>query len=338
MKAPMPDNEKARIEALRSLDILDTAPEKEFDDITFLASHICQTPIALITLIDETRQWFKSKIGLEIGETHRDSAFCAHAIAPSSPEIFLVGDASTDARFAENPLVVSEPKIRFYAGAPLLLAPGNEALGTICVIDREPRELTGGQIEALEALARQVSAQLKLRQVSAQLAEANKKLQSLTLTDDLTGLFNRRGFLFHAEQQLKLNRTPRGSSGLLLVYADMDKLKPINDCFGHNEGSAAIVEIGKMLKRSFRESDIIARLGGDEFIVLAINADNESARLIAARIQENIDRHNEKSAKPYELGLSVGAVLIEPNDKTALEELVARADAAMYKNKQSKRR
>ena len=336
MKPPMPVNEKARLKALRSLNILDTAPEEDFDDITFLASHICRTPIALITLVDENRQWFKSKIGIDVQETSRDSAFCAHVIAPSSPEIFLVGDALRDERFAENPLVTGEPRIRFYAGAPLLTA-GNEALGTICVIDREPRELTEDQKKALEALARQVSTQLKLRQLSAQFAEANQELQGLSLTDDLTGLLNRRGFMFHAEQQLKLNRTPRGSTGLVLVYADMDGLKQTNDVYGHGEGSAAIAAIGEILKQSFRQSDIIARLGGDEFTVLAINADKEGGRLVAARLQEKISERNEKDGKPYDLGLSVGTILIEPGDKTPIEELMAQADAAMYENKASKR-
>lgn len=336
MKAPMPDNEKARLNALHSLEILDTAPEEVFDDITLLASRICETPIALITLIDEQRQWFKSKIGLNITETDRESAFCAHAIAPSSPEIFLVRDTLNDERFAANPLVVSEPNIRFYAGVPLV-ASGEEALGTICVIDRQPRQLTERQIESLQALARQVSALLKLRQVSAQLAQANKEMQSLSLTDELTGLFNRRGFMFHAEQQFKLNRTPRGANGLLLLYADLDELKQINDCYGHHEGSAAITAIGEILKQTFRDSDVVARLGGDEFTVLAINADEDSDRLVAARLEENINKSNEKSGKPYKLTLSVGVVVINPNNKTSIEKLMMQADLAMYKNKQSKR-
>lgn len=332
----MPVNEKARLKTLRSLKILDTAPEADFDDIAFLASHICQTPIALITLVDENRQWFKSKIGLDAQETSRDSAFCAHAIAPSSPEIFLVGDALRDERFAENPLVTGEPRIRFYAGAPLM-TDANEALGTICVIDRQPRELTEDQKKALEALARQVSTHLKLRKLSAQFAVANEELQGLSLTDDLTGLLNRRGFMFHAEQQLKLNRTPRGSTGLVLVYADMDGLKQTNDVYGHNEGSAAICAIAGILKQSFRQSDIIARLGGDEFTVLAINADREGGRLVAARLQKKITERNDKDQKPYKLDLSVGTILIKPGDETPIEELMARADAAMYENKQSKR-
>jgi GAF domain-containing protein len=131
-----------------------------FDDVTFLAAHICHTPIALITLIDSTRQWVKARVGTDVSETPRDVAFCSHAIA--SRETLVVPDALEDDRFARNPLVTGEPKIRFYAGAPLLVQEGH-ALGTLCVVDREPRHLTERQQEALEALSRQVMILLELR-------------------------------------------------------------------------------------------------------------------------------------------------------------------------------
>src|SRR6266446_7217168 len=151
-----PDNEKQRLETLRGYEILDTEPEASFDDLTFLASYLCETPVALISLVDADRQWFKSKVGVSLLETSRDIAFCASAIL--QPDVFIVPDASQDERFAENPLVVSEPKIRFYAGATLMA--DGEALGTLCVIDQVPRELSPDQLEALRALGRQVQAQL----------------------------------------------------------------------------------------------------------------------------------------------------------------------------------
>jgi GAF domain-containing protein len=154
-----PDNEKQRLETLRGYEILDTEPEAAFDDLTLLASFVCQTPVALISLIDADRQWFKSKVGVSISETSRDIAFCASAIL--QPDIFIVPDASQDQRFAKNPLVVAEPKIRFYAGATLMT--GGQALGTLCVIDRVPRELSPEQLEVLRALSRQVLGQLELR-------------------------------------------------------------------------------------------------------------------------------------------------------------------------------
>jgi PAS domain S-box-containing protein len=160
MEAPLPENEAARLEALCQLQILDTAPEAGFDDLTRLVAHICGTPTALVSLIDANRQWFKSKVGLEASETPRSLAFCAHAIL--QPDILIIPDALADKRFATNPLVTNPPHIRFYAGVPLITAEGL-ALGTLCAIDYVPRQLEPQQVEALRALARQVVAQLELR-------------------------------------------------------------------------------------------------------------------------------------------------------------------------------
>ncbi|MEP1059399.1 response regulator [Stenomitos frigidus AS-A4] len=156
----MPTNELARQQVLLECKILDTKPEKAFDDITRLAAYICQAPIALVSLIDAERQWFKSKVGLEASQTHRDLAFCAHAVLQS--KIFIVPDALEDDRFARNPLVTGAPYIRFYAGVPLITVDGY-AMGTLCIIDTVPRQLSAEQIDALYVLAQQVIKQLELR-------------------------------------------------------------------------------------------------------------------------------------------------------------------------------
>jgi GAF domain-containing protein len=169
MQTVKPRNEETRLATLEKYAILDTDPELAFDDLTLLASFVCKTPIALISLIDEKRQWFKSRVGISISETSRDVAFCSDAIMQS--DIFVVPDAMEDERFRNNPLVTSEPYIRFYAGAPLITEDGH-ALGTLCVIDQKPRELEAGEREALQALSRLVLAQLEFRRNLMLLKEA----------------------------------------------------------------------------------------------------------------------------------------------------------------------
>jgi GAF domain-containing protein len=170
MGAPMmSSNDAARVDALQKYAILDSEPEQAFDDLTLLASYVCKTPMALISLVDEDRQWFKAKVGISATETSRDIAFCSTAI--QQQDVFVVPDALQDERFRTNPLVVSEPNIRFYAGAPLINEDGY-ALGTLCVIDRTPRVLGSDQEAALKALSRLVLMQMEFRRNLLLLKEA----------------------------------------------------------------------------------------------------------------------------------------------------------------------
>ena len=175
MTAPVARDEAKRLKVLWEYEILDTVPEEVFDDLTELAARICEAPIALISLVDEDRQWFKSRVGVTLTETSRDISFCAHAI--QQHDLFIIPDATKDARFAANPLVVSDPKIRFYAGAPLV-TPDGHALGSLCVIDKEPRQLRQEQQQALRVLARHVMTQLELRRHAKDLAEAHKSREA----------------------------------------------------------------------------------------------------------------------------------------------------------------
>jgi GAF domain-containing protein len=186
-----PANEEARVMALEKYAILDTDPERAFDDLTLLASFVCKTPIALISLVDEDRQWFKSRVGIKASETSRDIAFCSTAILQT--DVFVVPDALEDERFRDNPLVVSDPNIRFYAGAPLINEDGY-ALGTLCVVDRSPRDLAPDQKDALKALSRLVLGQMEFRRNLLLLKEA--------LTDRTKEEHERQRELVHVQETL----------------------------------------------------------------------------------------------------------------------------------------
>ena len=171
---PLPPNEKERARTLKLYKVLDTGAEKTLDDLTQLAASICGTPMALISLIDDNRQWFKSKVGLEGSETPRETAFCAHAILDD--HVMIVEDATRDSRFADNPAVIEAPNVRFYAGAPLKVADGSN-LGTLCVIDRQPRRLSAFQLKALETLRHAVVTQLELRRAIDDFQAVQKMLR-----------------------------------------------------------------------------------------------------------------------------------------------------------------
>lgn len=176
MKAPIPGNESQRLAALREYFILDTAVEKAFDEICHLSAFLCAAPMSFISLVDQNRQWFKARVGVESTETPRDISFCAHTIMKDQPNI--VPDATCDPRFADSPLVTGEPHIRFYAGFPLL-NPEGFAVGALCAADRVPRTLSAEQRQGMEVLARQVIALMEVRRISRQLTETLQKVQSL---------------------------------------------------------------------------------------------------------------------------------------------------------------
>lgn len=204
MKASLPPRESARIEALRQYRILDTPSEQSYDDITALAAFICDVPIALISLVDSDRQWFKSKVGLDVNETSRDVSFCAHALLDVNT--MIVNDTLRDKRFENNPLVTCAPNIRFYAGVPLT-TPEGHPIGTLCVIDYKPRELSEEQTKTLAALARQVVMQLELKRTSAQLADALDKIKLMEglipICSYCKGIRNDKGYWSTVEKFIK---------------------------------------------------------------------------------------------------------------------------------------
>jgi diguanylate cyclase (GGDEF)-like protein len=316
-KPDIPQDEQTRLETLRSLDVLDSLPEERFDRLTRLAKRMFGVPIALVSLVDEHRQWFKSCIGLGASETSRDISFCGHAILGN--EVFIIPNAMEDQRFADNPLVLSDPNIRFYAGCPLSL--NGHKLGTLCIIDQKPRRFEKEDIEALRDLASMVEREL----ASFQLA---------TL-DELTNISNRRGFITLAQQSLNL--CARQKIPATLVFLDLDKFKPINDKFGHAEGDRALITFANQLKSSFRDSDVFARLGGDEFVVLLTNTPKQQAEKVIERFNRSLKKYNQEADRGYDIAFSHGVVEFSPEKHPAIEELLANGDSIMYEAKRAKR-
>ncbi len=319
--AAFPKNEQERLKALRQYNILDTPPEQAFDDITRLAAYICDVPICLISLIDESRQWFKSKVGIDVSETAREVAFCGHAILQDS--LLVVPDTLKDPRFAENPLVTSPPDIRFYAGTPLII-PSHYALGTLCVIDRVPRKLTSDQLDCLEALGRQVIVHLELRRNVSELEAANSKLGVLASTDGLTGLWNHRTLRERLEIEFARNR--RYGSPLSLIILDVDNFKSYNDTFGHPAGDAVLKGVSAILQNAMRQTDVVARYGGEEFAILMPETDAARALETSERLRNLISEHDLAERK---ITASFGISTISSSTMTT-SELVDEADRALY--------
>lgn len=316
MLPEIPADEDARIAELRSLLILDSSPEERFDRITRVAKQLFNVPIALVSLIDSDRQWFKSCIGLDVSETGRDISFCGHAIL--GDDVFIVENTLKDFRFSDNPLVLGGPEIRFYAGSPIEMPSGHK-LGTLCIISPEAREFSPDQKALLQDLSEIVISELVSQQAAVQ--------------DSLTGILNRRGFEMLAQKTMA--NCARYGWKSTLVFLDLNKFKEINDTHGHKEGDQALANFSNLLSHIVRESDIVARLGGDEFVIMLMNSDEFKARYKVECLMKRINEHNSVVDQPYELSASYGIVEYKPDLHKNLEDLISAADQLMYKNKQA---
>ena len=364
---PVLDDENERLDALRRTGIVESQPEQAYDDITALAATICQVPIAVVSFVEEDFQWFKSCVGLDVDRTSRDVSFCAHAMF--SPDLFIIPDATGDQRFANNPLVTGEPNIRFYAGYPLKDDDGH-ALGSLCVIDREPRDLSEKQLEALRILGRQVESQMRLRQRNAELAEqieiaraAEQTASNLAALDSLTQLPNRRHFMHRLNGTLSAWRTPGKaqpkptrsgeviSPGIAVLFLDLDHFKVVNDSLGHAAGDELLRVIANRLSSALRNpnighhpdsdtnGDLVARLGGDEFCVLLTNlVDPANAFVVAERIRDMLRRPIElPNGKQHRIGVSIGVMTADARGSETASDLMASADTALYAAKRAGR-
>lgn len=345
LRPAKPANEAERLQALRRYQILDTPREADFDDLVAIATAICGVPMGSVTLIDAERQWFKAKLGMDDApETDRDTAFCAHAIL-SPNEVTVVGDATRDRRFQGNPVVTGDGGIRFYAGAPLL-TPEGHPLGTLCVMDRRPRELAPPQIKALQALARQVTALLELRRTARELKlqledrawyeqtlhafNASLKLENADLArqlrmDPLTGLANRRA-LADALQGALANPGP-----VCVALADIDHFKAINDSYGHAVGDEVLAQVASSLRVANGNAALLARYGGEEFALVLTGMPPDAAYRHCDALRRAV-----ADASPHlPVTISIGVAARLPGEEQGA--LLQRADAALYAAKRGGR-
>ncbi|WP_058533803.1 sensor domain-containing diguanylate cyclase [Legionella saoudiensis] len=314
MIAPeIPENEAMRLATLYKLQILDTEREERFDRLTRIACKLFDVPIAVISFLEAERQWMKSTQGFDIKEAARKTSFCGHVIL--SDEIMVVEDATKDIRFYDNPFVLGEPNFRFYLGCPLKVKDYN--VGVICLIDDKPRSIREVDQNVVHDLADMVEMELESLH--------------LAITDELTGLSNRRGFLKLAGYLFQ--KYQRENKMFTLLFFDLDKFKQINDQYGHAEGDNVLKVFANCLLKNFQCHDVIARLGGDEFCVLCSGYDQNDVSEIIQRL-----RHSLKAIKTkgYTIEFSIGNIQYNKEKHTTLENMLTLADSKMYDDKKSK--
>jgi len=310
-------DEPGRLASLRRYELLDTPPEIPFDKITQLVKTVLNVPIAIVSLIDADRQWFKSCAGLDVLETARDISFCTHTIKSRQP--MVINDASLDPRFAQNPLVIGPPFIASYAGAPLL-TPDGYALGSLCAIDTVPRQFESWQIDVLTSFAALVVDEFELRR--------------LAHTDSLTGALTRRGFLVETERAISdFSRHNLPSS---IISFDIDHFKHSNDTYGHATGDEVLRASTALINEQSRPGDILARLGGDEFALLLTGTDIEGATRTAERCRAALAELAFAHDPQLRITASFGVAALNPGRVTT-EKWLADADQALYEAKQTGR-
>ena len=327
-KPPLPPDEAIRQAKLDSLGIIYSPAEERFDRITKMARTVFGVPIALVSLVSEKCQWFKSAQGITAAETPREISLCGHAILRD--DTFVVEDASKNPDFADNPLVTGEPFLRFYAGHPLKYE--GSAMGTLCIIDRVPRQFTPSDLETLRSLAAWAENELKtsaLSEAQTQLLKELNETKRIALVDPLTKVWNRTGMdvLIHRE----LERARRQRHRVVMMMVDVDYFKQVNDTHGHAAGDVTLKEIAQRIRSSVRPSDVIVRYGGDEFLLFATDCPDETAKILAERILSRVrDEPVEAGTATFNVSLTLGVSSAVANKELDPDRLKKVADEALY--------
>lgn len=312
-------DEPARLSALNRLGVLDSPPEKPFDDIVSLVRTVLGVPMAAVTLISEDRQWLKARSGVAATETPRDVSFCTHTIRQRMP--MIVSDAHQDTRFSDNPLVLGEPNIRSYAGVPLCTADGYN-VGALCAIDVKPRDYSEGDLAILSNLARIVMNELELRQIAER--------------DQLTWAFSRRGFMNKAEQDMA--RFARYERPSVLAMIDVDHFKAVNDTHGHPAGDLVLRELAGVITVLKRPSDVLGRLGGEEFALLLPETEEDAAFAACERLRQSIASREVELAAGQRIRITASfGIAPLTRDYASPEQWIAAADEPLYAAKRAGR-
>ncbi|HEV7328573.1 MAG TPA: sensor domain-containing diguanylate cyclase [Bosea sp. (in: a-proteobacteria)] len=310
MSTPQAQREQDRLEALARYDILDTPGEEAFDRITRLVCRIMKVPMATVTFLDGHRQWFKAREGVANCEDERRIAFCDKTVRQNAP--LIVTDASTDPRFASNPLVTGAPHLRFYAGIPLRSAEGQN-IGTLCAMGTTPRAIDPSEIAILSDLASIVMNELELRLLAS--------------TDGLTGALARRAFREEAARALALAQRHRHE--VSCIAFDLDHFKSINDTHGHAAGDAVLAGSAATCRDLLRQSDVFGRVGGEEFAVLLPHTGRQAALGVAEKLREGIAAQRFDGADgPFAVSASFGIAAAAPSGD--IDALLRAADEALY--------
>lgn len=317
-KPKIPQNEEFRLTCLNEINILDTPPDPVYDKITQIVSEILDVPICLVSIVDNERQWFKSKVGLDATETAREISFCGHVVF--SNEYMIVENALEDERFSDNPLVTAGPEIRFYAGMPLTVLDG-VTLGTLCIIDMKPRKLSKNEINIL-------------KKFSEIIIEVFKK-ERVSLTDHLTGLYNRK--MFDNVGKKLISNYKRNASEFSLISFDIDYFKKVNDTYGHDTGDVVLKKLSSYVLSKTREQDYLFRIGGEEFSILIPDMNLPDSTKYAERIRRSIESLQiEDKNITFNITCSIGVATYDESDIN-ISSLLKRADKALYLAKEAGR-
>ena len=315
----MRDSEQKRLNALASYDILDTPAEESFDRITRITRELFHAPMSTIAFIDGHRQWFKSRQGVAKSETERAPALCNVTIQQRRP--LIIEDTLADERFRENPFVVGDPRIRFYAGVPLT-TPEGANIGTLCVMDTKPRHFGAEQVALLNDMAQLILTGLELR--------------ALATTDALTGILSRRAFIAEAERAIAI--ATRHRVNLSCITFDLDHFKSINDGFGHQTGDSVLTTMAQTCATILRKSDVFGRIGGEEFAIAMPHTGPVPAMEVAEKLRSAVARQvfTGPTGERMEVTASFGVASVD-RSTTDFRALLEHADAALYEAKRAGR-